>query len=137
MFIVHRGSASWLEVSQATDLVFMLYWHDACSFLAILHVEVCELLAETSIISDRKKRSMIHMNWIVITDIISCRLPRFRWDVIWLPFGPLRYIINLFVSLCCACKFWSHKHSHVQIGLAVELESPCMWIIYLMNHRKK
>ncbi|CAK7334768.1 unnamed protein product [Dovyalis caffra] len=51
----------------AMDLVFMLGGASTGSFLVILHAEV---------------RGALYIS-------IMVKMPRFRWDVIWLPFGPL------------------------------------------------
>lgn len=65
-----------------------------------------------------------------------CRLPKFRWDVIWLPFGPLRYIIEPFI--CILFRLIPFMLNTITIlAPTVELQYAYMWIICFMNPQRK
>lgn len=91
-----------------------------------------EIQTHTHVHGDNPNTDTAYLSLLLI---LFDRMPKFRWDVIWLPFGPLRYI-SKFHGYQCDQEVNLNTHIHV-IKIAVERESASMWIIYLMNHRKK
>ena len=70
------------------------------------------------------------MQWSVylFDTSLGGRLPKFRWDVIWLPFGPFGYVINLFVSIfLLQCLHWEITHAWNRSGAGV-----CLYVDHLL-----